>query len=198
MEDVDVARLIQTPNVWTWSTGGSKGTQPTVSSSIDGVTTYENPFFHTDFVSAHCVTLLIAGVMLEIGLPFQTEAMDFFHHQQDYLNQQTNDLWNKVVQEVRSSVTAIRLVKISLPTHGGIGPHQLILMNDEWPIILQIRSKHGKMSHWISIGNERIYDTNSNIIMTKTIINLDLFAQLYVVGSTNSFWGQVRLINTFL
>ena len=125
--------------------------------------------------------------MFEMGFPFQTEAMDFFHHQRDYLNQHTNDLWNKVVQEVRSSVTAIRLVKIGLPTHGGIGPHQLLLMNDEWPIILQIRSKYGKISHWISIGNGRIYDANSNIIMTKTIANLDLCAQLHVVGSTDSF-----------
>ena len=84
------------------------------------------------------------------------------------------------------------LVKIGLPTHGGIGPHELLLMNDEWPIILQIRSKHGQMSHWISIGNGRIYDANSNIIMTKTIANLNLCAQLHVVGSTNSFLGTSK------
>ena len=79
LEDVDVAQLIQTPNVWFWSKGGSTGTQPTVSSIIDGVTTYKNPFFHTDFVSAHCVTSSIAGAMFEMGFPFQTEAMDFSH-----------------------------------------------------------------------------------------------------------------------
>ena len=153
---VNVGKLIKTLNVWTWLTGGSTGTQPIVSSIIDGVTTYKNPFFHTDVtdvVSAHCVTSSIAGAMFEMGFPFQKEAMDFFQHQRGYLNEDTNDLWNKMVQKVRTTVTAIRLVKIGLPTHGGIEPHQLLLMNDEWPIILQIRTKHGHMSHWISIGN---------------------------------------------
>ena len=126
--------------------------------------------------------------MFEMGFPFQTQAMDFFQHQRENLNQQTFDLWNKIVQKVRKTVAAIRLVRIGLPTHGGILPHQLLLMNNEWPIILQIRTKHGNMSHWISIGNGRIYDANSNIIMTKTIANLDLCAQLHVVGSTNSFF----------
>ena len=130
--------------------------------------------------------------MFEMGFPFQTKAMDFFQHQWDYLNQQTNDLWNKIVQKVRTTVTAIRLVKIVLPTHGGILPHQLLLMNDEWPIIVQIRTKYGKISHWISIGNGRIYDANSNIIMTKTIANLDLCAQLHAVGSTDSFLGTSK------
>ena len=86
MKDVNVEKLLKTPNVWTWSTGGSMGTQPTVSSIIDGVTTYENQFFHTDFVPAHCVTSSIAGAIFEMGFPFQTEAMNFFH-QQYYLNQ---------------------------------------------------------------------------------------------------------------
>ena len=185
---VNVGKLRnKTPNEWSRLTGGSTGTQPTVSCIIDGVTTYENPFVHTDNDPAHCVTSSIAGAMFEMGFPFQKEAMDFFQHQQGYLNEDTDDLWNKMVQKVCITVTAIRLVKIGLPTHGGIGPHELLLMNDEWPIILQIRSKHGQMSHWISIGNGRIYDANSNIIMTKTIANLNLCAQLHVVGSTNSF-----------
>ena len=103
LEDVDVARLIQTPNVWFWSKGCSTSTQPTVSSIIDGVTTNKNPFFHTDVtdvVSAHCVTSLIAGAMFEMGFPFQKEAMDFFQHQRGYLNEDTDDLWNKTVQKV--------------------------------------------------------------------------------------------------
>ena len=68
--------------------------------------------------------------MFEMRFPFQTEAMDFFQDQRKNLNQQTMDLWNKIVQKVRKTVAAIRLVRISLPTHGGISPHQLLLMND--------------------------------------------------------------------
>ena len=190
---VNVGKLRnETPNEWTRLTGGSTGTQPTVSCIIDGVTTYKNPFVHSDNDPAHCVTSLIAGAMFEMGFPFQKEAMDFFQHQRGNLNEDTDDLWNKMVQKVHITVNAIRLVKMVLPTHGGIGPHELLLMNDVWPIILQIRSKHGQMSHWISIGNGRIYDANSNIIMTKTIANLNLCAQLHVVGSTNSFSGTSK------
>ena len=65
----------------------------------------------------------IAGAMFEIGFPFQKQAVDFFKQQREELNQETPDLWNKIVQKIRSSITAIRLVKIGLPTHGGIVPH---------------------------------------------------------------------------
>ena len=78
MKDVNVGKLLKTPREWLRSTGGSNSTQPTVSSIIDGVTTYKNPFTHTDIVSAHCVTSSIAGAMFEMGFPFQIEAMDFF------------------------------------------------------------------------------------------------------------------------
>ena len=77
MKDVNFGKLLKTPREWTRSTGGSNSTQPTVSIIIDGVTTYENSFTHTDIVSAHCVTSSIAGAMFEMGFPFQTEAMDF-------------------------------------------------------------------------------------------------------------------------
>ena len=60
-------------------------------------------------------------------------------------------------------------------------------MNNEWPIILQIRTKLGNMTHWIYICNGLIYDANSNIVLIKNRANLDLCAQLHVVGSNDSF-----------
>ena len=78
LDDVDVGILLQTPNKWTQSTGGSTSTQPTVSSIIDRVITYKNPFTHIDIIPAHCVTSSIAGAMFEMEFPFKTQAMDFF------------------------------------------------------------------------------------------------------------------------
>ena len=99
MDGVDVGILRDKPEKWSRSVGGDKSTQPTVSSIIDGVTTYENPFTHTDIISAHCVLSSIAGAMFEIRFPFQTQAMEFFQQQREKLNQETLDLWNKIVQK---------------------------------------------------------------------------------------------------
>ena len=77
LDGVDVGILRDDPENWSRSVGGDKpkSTQPTVSSIIDGVTTYQKPVTHTDIYSAHCVSSSIAGAMFEIGFPFQTQAI---------------------------------------------------------------------------------------------------------------------------
>ena len=45
----------------------------------------------------------------------------------------------------------------------------------------------GTRTHWICICDGWIYDSNSTIILQKSIFNLDLCAQLQVVDSPNNF-----------
>ena len=83
--------------------------------------------------------------MFSLEIPFQEQAVEFFKQQQEEkVNQETPHLWNKIVQKVCSYVTAIRLVKIGLPTHGGVVPHQLLLMNKRIANYFANQNKAGK------------------------------------------------------
>ena len=84
LDGADLGILWDEPEKWSRSVGSSdKSTQPTVSSIIDGVTTYKNPFTHTDINSAYCVSSSIAGAMFEIGFPFHTQAMELLQQQRE-------------------------------------------------------------------------------------------------------------------
>ena len=76
--------------------------------------------------------------------------------------------------------------RIELPRHG-IDKEALMSINNKWPMVLQITMLDGTRTHWICICDGWIYDSNSTIILQKSIINLDLCAQLHVAGSQKDF-----------
>ena len=75
---------------------------------------------------------------------------------------------------------------IELPRHG-IGQEALMSINNKWPMVLQITALDGTRTHWICICDGWIYDSNSTIVLQKSLINLDLCARLQVVDSPNNF-----------
>ena len=60
-------------------------------------------------------------------------------------------------------------------------------INNEWAIILQIQTMKGRSPHWICICGGMVYDSNSSIKLPKSISNLNLCTQLYVIGSNDGF-----------
>ena len=54
-------------------------------------------------------------------------------------------------------------------------------------MVLQITLLDGTRMHWICICDGWIYDSNSTNVLQKSILNLDLCAQLYVTGSQKYF-----------
>ena len=60
-------------------------------------------------------------------------------------------------------------------------------INNKWPMVLQITLLDGTRTHWICICDGWIYDSNSTNVLRKSILNLDLCAQLHVTGSQNDF-----------
>ena len=118
---------------------------------------------------------------------FQNKAKLLLETEQDKLHQRTPNLWNKIVSVTRQSVSKLMpWFWIGLSRHG-INKEALMQINNEWSIVLEITMLDGTRTHCICICNGWIYDSNSNIILRKSIINLDLYAQLHVAGFHNNF-----------
>ena len=185
MEDFDIDRVDSRANRWDLPTGGDKGDNCKISSVVEVDNTVKNPFTHTPADKPICVLLSALSALWSSG--FKDTAISLMETQREKLHHRTPKLWNKIVCITRKSVSKpMSWFRIELPL-GGIGKEALMSINNKWPMVLQITALDGTRTHWICICDGWIYDSNSTIILQKSIINLDLCSRLQVVDSPNNF-----------
>ena len=185
MDDFDIKKVDERANKWDLPTGGDKGDNPIVSSAVEVSNIMKNPFAHTLSDQPICVLLSALSAMKAAG--FEDEAKLLLKTHRDKLHQRTPNLWNKIVSVTRQSVSKPMLwFHIVLPRYG-FDKVALMRINNKWPMVLQITTVDGTRTHWICICDGWIYDSNSTIILQKSIINLDFCARLHVAGFQNNF-----------
>ena len=183
LDNFDISVLHASKNTWIRITGGDKKSSAVISNVPVVDPTRINKFTHLGIVTENCVFLSVVSGLSALG--FDESAMQFFQQNHATLHQQTAGLWDLIASKARQYVPQLKLRRIVTP--GGINGSQVMEMNDDWAIILQILTNMGGMSHWICICGGMIYDSNSTIILPKSMNNLDVCARLHGIGSKETF-----------
>ena len=193
--NLDCHRYIKEPNKFLNSLIGDKNQDGSVSGKYE-IEEKENLFQHGE--EAICFLAALCNAGSELG--FIDDAQKPYKEQKYKLCQNADNLFQKMMTATSRYYKRIqlkRMSKIMKQNERGVclvpSEYLINIIDDKWPLLVQLVGSNGSETHYVCISNGAIYDANFKNAIEKSINGLDWCAKLGVEKTNIKCLGAKRV-----